>query len=129
MMAVLVLEKTSPERGSISALTEILRISLAVISGLATILYALLPRWYGKELPLCMDAPIHGAGLAPREMENMMKILQISTLAIVFWTLSVGVVADPGKPRDFQASPVMNGTSGEEDGAAWLKRSKDRVDG
>jgi hypothetical protein len=41
----------------------------------------------------------------------------------------MGAVADPDKPRVFQTSPVWNGASGAEDGAAWLRRSKDRVDG
>ena len=58
-----------------------------------------------------------------------MKVLLTSTLAVVFCTLSMGAVADPDKPRVFQTSPVWNGDSGEEIGAAWLKRSKDRVDG
>ena len=68
--------------------------------------------------------------------ENIMKVLLTSTLAVVFLTLSMGAVADPDKPRVFQTSPVYNGasaTNGDdpllEDGAAWLKRSKDRVDG
>ena len=58
-----------------------------------------------------------------------MKLLLTSTLAVVFWTVSMGAVADPDKPRVFQTSPVWNGASGAEDGAAWLRRSKDRVDG
>jgi hypothetical protein len=58
-----------------------------------------------------------------------MKVLLTSTLAVVFCTLSMGAVADPDKPRVFQAVPVTNGASGAEDGAAWLRRSKDRVDG
>jgi hypothetical protein len=58
-----------------------------------------------------------------------MKVLLTSTLAVVFCTLSMGAVADPDKPRVFQTSPVWDGASGEEIGAAWLKRSKDRVDG
>jgi hypothetical protein len=58
-----------------------------------------------------------------------MKVLLTSALAVVFCTLSMGAVADPDKPRVFQASPVMNATSGAEVGAAWLKRSKDRVEG
>jgi hypothetical protein len=58
-----------------------------------------------------------------------MKGLTTSTLAVLFWTLSLGAGADPGKPRVFQASPVINAGSGAEVGAAWLKRSKDRVEG
>ena len=58
-----------------------------------------------------------------------MKVLLTSTLAVVFCTLSMGAVADPDKPRVFQTSPVFNGVSGAEDGAAWLRRSKDSVDG
>lgn len=41
----------------------------------------------------------------------------------------MGAVADPDKPRDFQAAPVINADTGDEVGAAWLKRSKDRVEG
>jgi hypothetical protein len=61
--------------------------------------------------------------------ENIMKVLLTSALAVVFCTLSMGAVADPDKPRVFQTSPVWNGGSGEAIGAAWLKRSKDRVEG
>jgi hypothetical protein len=62
-------------------------------------------------------------------MENIMKVLRTSTLAAVSLTLSMGAVADPGKPRVFQASPVINAGSGAEVGAAWLKRSKNSVEG
>jgi hypothetical protein len=58
-----------------------------------------------------------------------MKVLLTSTLAVVIWTFSMGAVADPDKPRVFQAAPVIDGATGDEIGAAWLKRSKDRVDG
>ena len=58
-----------------------------------------------------------------------MKVFFTSTLAFVFLTLSFGVEADPDKPRVFQAEPVIHGASGDEIGAAWLRRSKDRVDG
>jgi hypothetical protein len=58
-----------------------------------------------------------------------MKVIKTSALAVVCCSLSMGAVADPGKPRDFQASPVINASSGDEVGAAWLKRSKDRVEG
>jgi hypothetical protein len=59
-----------------------------------------------------------------------MKVLLTSALAVVFCTLSMGAVADPDKPRVFQTSPVMNGGDpGDIIGAAWLKRSKDRIDG
>lgn len=58
-----------------------------------------------------------------------MKVLKTSILAVVFWGLSMGVVADPDKPRVFQASPVISTADGVEVGAAWLKRSKNRVDG
>ncbi len=58
-----------------------------------------------------------------------MKVLLTSTLVVVICTLSMGAVADPDKPRVFQTSPVWDGASGEAIGAAWLKRSKDRVDG
>jgi len=58
-----------------------------------------------------------------------MKVLTTSTLAVVFCSLSMAAVADPDKSRDFQATSVINATSGDEVGAAWLKRSKDRVDG
>lgn len=61
--------------------------------------------------------------------ENIMNILQTSTVAVVCWGLSMGAIADPGKPRVFQTAPVVNAGSGAEDGAAWLKRSNDRVDG
>ena len=57
-----------------------------------------------------------------------MKLLLASTLAVVLLTFSLGAVADPNKPRDFQTSPVWNGVTGDEIGAAWLKRSKNRVD-
>jgi hypothetical protein len=77
----------------------------------------------------CTDALINGAGLAPQKMENIMKVLRTSTLAAVSLTLSMGAVADPGKPRVFQASPVINAGSGAEVGAAWLKRSKNSVEG
>jgi hypothetical protein len=62
-------------------------------------------------------------------MENSMKVLLASTLTVLFGTFSMVAVADPDKPRVFQTSPVWNGASGVEIGAAWLKRSKDRVDG
>ena len=58
-----------------------------------------------------------------------MKVLLTSALAVVFCTLSMGAVADPDKPRVFQTSPVWNADSGDAIGAAWLKRSKDRIDG
>ena len=64
-----------------------------------------------------------------RAQKNIMKVLLTSTLAVLFCTLSMGAVADPDKPRVFQTSPVWDGVSGDEIGAAWLKRSKDRVDG
>jgi hypothetical protein len=58
-----------------------------------------------------------------------MKVLKTSTLAVVFWGLSMGAVGDPEKPRVFQASPVVNAGSGAEVGAAWLRRSENMVDG
>jgi len=61
-----------------------------------------------------------------------MKVLLTSALAVVFCTLSMGAVADPDKPRVFQTSPVLvelEDETFEAIGAAWLKRSKDRVDG
>ena len=58
-----------------------------------------------------------------------MKVLLTSILAVVFGTLSMGAVADPDKPRFFQTSPVFDAGNLDEVGAAWLKRSKDRVDG
>ncbi|MEH6610782.1 MAG: hypothetical protein V7696_15550 [Halioglobus sp.] len=64
-----------------------------------------------------------------------MKGLTTSILAIVFWALSIGAVADPGKPRLFQDSPVLVPIVNGDDvtyqtvGAAWLKRSKNRIDG
>jgi hypothetical protein len=62
-------------------------------------------------------------------MENIMKVLRTSSLAVVSLTLSMGAAADTGKPRIFQASPVVNADSGAEVGAAWLKRSKNKVEG
>jgi hypothetical protein len=58
-----------------------------------------------------------------------MKILKTSTLAVAFWGLSMGAVAGPDKPRVFQAAPVVNANTAVEVGAAWLRRSKNRVDG
>jgi hypothetical protein len=59
-----------------------------------------------------------------------MRGLTRGILAVVFWALSMGAGADPDKPRVFQTSPVFSASDGvTEDGAAWLKRSKDRVDG
>jgi hypothetical protein len=61
-----------------------------------------------------------------------MKVLKTSILAAAILGLSVGAVADKdkGKHRVFQAAPVVKADgSGDEVGAAWLKRSKDRVDG
>ena len=58
-----------------------------------------------------------------------MQVLKTSTLAVVIWALSMGAVAEPSKPRVFQASPVVNAESMEEVGAAWLRRSTNRVDG
>jgi hypothetical protein len=60
-----------------------------------------------------------------------MKGLKTSILAAAILGFSVGAVADKdkGKPRVFQAAPVVNVESGMEVGAAWLRRSKDRVDG
>jgi hypothetical protein len=58
-----------------------------------------------------------------------MKILKTSILAAAILGLSVGAVADKDKHRVFQAAPVENANTGMEVGAAWLKRSKDRVDG
>jgi hypothetical protein len=58
-----------------------------------------------------------------------MNVLKTSTLAAVIWGLSMGAVADPGKPRIFQATPVINADTGAEVGAAWLKRSKNGVEG
>lgn len=58
-----------------------------------------------------------------------MKVVTTSILAALLLGLSMGAVADPGKPRIFQASPVINGETSDEIGAAWLRRSKDRVDG
>ena len=46
-----------------------------------------------------------------------MKGLKIGVLAVVFWGLSIGAVADPDKPRVFQTAPVINGASGLEEGA------------
>lgn len=59
-----------------------------------------------------------------------MNRLTTSTLAVLFCALAMAAVADPDKPRVFQASPVISADDGvTEEGAAWLKRSKDRVDG
>jgi len=58
-----------------------------------------------------------------------MKVLKTSTLAVVCWSLSIVAVADPDKPRDFQAAPVENAASGAKVGAAWLRRSKNSVEG
>ena len=58
-------------------------------------------------------------------MRVLTKVLIASLLAgftAVTW-------ADPGKARVFQTSPVINADTMMEDGAAWLKRSKNRVDG
>jgi hypothetical protein len=58
-----------------------------------------------------------------------MKVLTTSTLAVIFCGLSMGAVGDPDEPRVFQARSVVNADTEAKVGAAWLKRSINRVDG
>jgi hypothetical protein len=60
--------------------------------------------------------------------ENVMKKLVASSLTILMWLGSTAVLAD--EPRVFQTSPVTAAEPGiVAEGAAWLKRAEDRVDG
>jgi len=59
-----------------------------------------------------------------------MKKLVTGVLAILIWLGSTAALADPHKPRVFQTSPVLPAADGiMAEGAAWLKRSRNRVDG
>jgi hypothetical protein len=61
-----------------------------------------------------------------------MKKIIASALAILMWFGSSAVLADPDKPRVFQAAEIIpnpNDLSPGAEGAAWLRRSKNKVEG